>query len=70
MKQNYNFEIIKKIIEDGGNRKFKAGFRKYYNGEEIDLNNVEDEMPEHLQFLPDLIEKKIKENEEKKIRRI
>ena len=66
MKQNYNFEIIKKIIEDGGNRKFKAGFRKYYNGEEIDLNNVEDEMPEHLQFLPDLIEKKIKENEEKK----
>ena len=66
MKQNYNFEIIKKIIEEGGNRKMKAGFRKYYNNEDIDLNNIEDERPEHLQFLPELIEKKIKVNEEKK----
>ena len=66
LKQNYNFEVIKKIIEEGGNRKMKAGFRKYMNNEEIDLNEIQDELPEHLQFLPYLIEKKIKENEEMK----
>ena len=66
LKQNHNFEVIKRIIEEGGNRKFKAGFRKYLNNEDIDLNEIQDELPEHLQFLPYLIEKKIKENEEMK----
>ena len=64
LKQNYNFEIIKRIIEEGGNNKFKAGFRKYYDNEDIDLNQIQNELPEHLQFLPYLIEKKIKEREE------
>ena len=68
LKQNYNFEIIKKIIEEGGNRKMRAGFRKYMNNEEIDLDAIQDELPEHLQFLPYLIEQKIKENEELKNR--
>ena len=68
LKQNYNFEIIKKIIEEGGNRRMKAGFRKYINNEDIDLNNIKNELPEHLQYLPDLIEQKIKENEELKNR--
>ena len=66
LKQNHNFEVIKRIIEEGGNRKFKVGFRKYLNNEDIDLNEIQDELPEHLQFLPYLIEKKIKENEEMK----
>ena len=66
LKQNYNFEIIKRIIEEGGNRRMRAGFRKYMNNEEVDLNNINYELPEHLQFLPDLIERKIKENEEMK----
>ena len=66
LKQNYNFEMIKKIIEDGGNRRMKAGFRKYMNYEDIDLNSIKDELPEHLQFLPEIIEQKIKENEELK----
>lgn len=64
LKQNYNFEVIKKIIEEGGNRKMKAGYRKYINNEDIDLDDIKDELPEHLKFLPDLIERKIRENEE------
>ena len=54
------------MIEDGGNRRMKAGFRKYMNYEDIDLNSIKDELPEHLQFLPEIIEQKIKENEELK----
>ena len=68
LKQNYNFEVIKKIIEEGGNRRMKAGFRKYINNEDIDLNSIKNELPEHLQYLPDIIEQKIKENEELKNR--
>lgn len=66
MKQNMNFEVIRKIIEEGGNKKTNAGLRKYFDGEDIDLNNIEGELPEYLKYLPALIEKKIKENDERK----
>ena len=63
LKQNYNFQVIKRIIEEGGNYKFRAGFRKYYDNEDIDLKEIQNELPEHLKFLPYLIEKKIKERD-------
>ena len=66
MKQNMNFEIIRKIIEEGGNKKTNVGIRKYFDGEDVDLNNIEGDFPEYLKYLPALIEKKIKENDERK----
>ena len=66
MKQNMNFEVIRKIIEQGGNKKINAGLRKYMDGEEIDLNNIHEDFPEYLKNIPALIDKKIRENEEKK----
>ena len=66
MKQQLNFETIRKIIEQGGTKKVNAGLRKYLDGEEIDLNNVHEDYPEYLKNLPALIDKKIKENDEKK----
>ena len=66
MKQNLNFETIRKIIEQGGTKKINAGLRKYLDGEEIDLNEVQEDYPEYVKNIPALIDKKIKENEERK----
>ena len=66
MKQNLNFEVIRKIIENGGNKKINAGLRKYLDGEEVDLNNIQEDFPEFLRNIPALIDQKIQENEERK----
>ena len=66
MKQNLNFEVIRRIIEQGGNKKLNAGMRKYIDGEEIDLNNIKEDFPEYIRNLPALIDRKIQENEERK----
>ena len=66
MKQNMNFEVIRKIIEEGGNKKTNAGLRKYLDGEDVDLNNIEEDLPDYLKYLPALIEKKIQENDAKR----
>ena len=66
MKQNQNFEVIRNIIETGGNKKLKAGFRKYIDGEDIDLNNIQEDYPKYLTNINELIDRKIRENEEKK----
>ena len=63
MKQNV---VIRKIIKEGGNKKTNPGLRKYLDGEEVDLNNIEEDLPEYLKYLPALIEKKIQENDAKR----
>ena len=66
MKQNINFDVIRKIIEQGGSKKFNAGLRKYMDGEEIDLNNIREDFPEYIKNIPALIDQKIRENELRK----
>jgi len=64
MAQKINFEKIRFIIEQGGNKKMIAGLRKLIDGEDIDINNVEEDVPEYVKNLPDMIEEKLKKNEE------
>ena len=64
LNQRLNYEKIRYIIEQGGNNKMKAGIKKIIDGEDIDMNNVHDDIPEYVSNLPDLIEEKLKKAEE------
>ena len=66
MAQRLNFEKIRFIIEQGGSKKMNAGIKKLLDGEDIDINNVEEDTPEYIKNLPNLIEEKLKKNEEKR----
>jgi hypothetical protein len=66
MNQRLNFEKIRFIIEQGGSKKMNAGIKKLLDGEDIDINNVEEDTPEYVKNLPKLIDEKIKKNEEKR----
>ena len=66
MAQRLNFEKIRFIIEQGGSKKMNAGIKKLLDGEDIDINNVEEDTPEYIKNLPNLIEEKIKNNEQKR----
>ena len=61
--QRLNYEKIRYIIEQGGNNKMKAGVKKLIDGEDIDINNVQDEIPDYIKNLPNLIEEKLKKAE-------
>ena len=64
MAQKINFEKIRFIIEQGGSKKMIAALRKLIDGEDIDINNVEEDVPEYVKNLPDMIDEKLKKNEE------
>ena len=64
MAQKINFEKIRYIIELGGSNKMKAGLRKLIDGEDIDINNVEEDVPEYVKNLPDIIDEKLKKNDQ------
>ena len=64
MTQKVNFEKVRFIIEQGGSNKMKAGLRKLIDGEDIDINNVEEDIPEYVKNLPDIIDEKLKKNEQ------
>ena len=66
MAQKVNFEKVRFIIEQGGNKKMIAGLKKLIDGEDIDINNVEEDVPDYVKKLPDIIEEKIKKNEEER----
>ena len=66
MKQKLNFETIRYIIEQGGTKKLNAGYKKYIDGEDINLNDVQEDVPEYIKNLPKLIEDKLKSQEEEK----
>ena len=66
MAQRLNFEKIRFIIEQGGSKKMNAGIKKLLDGEDIDINNVEEDTPEYIKNLPNIIEEKLKKNEEKR----
>ena len=64
MAQKVNFEKVRFIIEQGGNKKMIAGLKKLIDGEDIDINNIEEDEPEYIKNLPNIIEEKLKKNEE------
>ena len=66
MAQRLNFEKIRFIIEQGGSKKMNAGIKKLLDGEDIDINNVQEETPEYIKNLPKLIEEKLRKNEERR----
>ena len=66
MAQRLNFEKIRFIIEQGGSKKMNAGIKKLLDGEDIDINNVQEDTPEYIRNLPNLIEEKLKKNEERR----
>ena len=47
MAQKVNFEKVRFIIEQGGNKKMIAGLKKFIDGEDIDINNVQEDIPEY-----------------------
>ena len=66
MAQRLNFEKIRFIIEQGGSKKMNAGIKKLIDGEDIDINNVEEDTPEYIKNLPNLIEEKLRINDQKR----
>ena len=66
MRQKINFENIRYVIEKGGNNKLKATIRKFLDNENIDLEEIEEEIPKYVEELPDLIDRKILENDKKR----
>ena len=60
MAQKVNFEKVRFIIEQGGNKKMIAGLKKLIDGEDIDINNIEEDEPEYIKNLPNIIEEKLK----------
>ena len=66
MRQKINFETIRYVIEKGGNNKLKATIRKFLDNENIDLEEIEEEIPKYVEELPDLIDRKILENDKKR----
>ena len=66
MAQRLNFEKIRFIIEQGGSKKMNAGIKKLLDGEDIDINNVQEDTPEYIRNLPNLIEDKLRKNEERR----
>lgn len=61
MRQKINFENIRYVIERGGNSRLKASLRKYLDNENVDLDEIEEEVPKYIEELPDLIDRKIVE---------
>ena len=64
MAQKVNFEKVRFIIEQGGNKKMIAGLKKLIDGEDIDINNIEEDEPEYIKNLPNIIDEKLRKNEE------
>ena len=69
MAQRLNFEKIRFIIEQGGSKKMNAGIKKLLDGEDIDINNVQEDTPEYIRNLPNLIEEKLKKMKKEKRRK-
>ena len=66
MAQKLNFEKVRFIIEQGGSKKMVAGLKKLIDGEDIDINNVEEDVPEYIKNLPNMIDEKLKAHEEQR----
>ena len=66
MAQKINFEKVRFIIEQGGSNKMKAGLRKIIDGEDIDINNVQEDVPEYVKNLPNIIDEKLRKNEQQR----
>ena len=64
MAQKINFEKVRFIIEQGGSKKMIAGLKKLIDGEDIDINNIEEDEPEYIKNLPNIIDEKLRKNEE------
>ena len=61
MRQKINFENIRYVLEKGGNNRLKASLKKYLDNENIELDEIEEEVPKYIEELPDLIDRKIVE---------
>ena len=68
MRQKMNFQNIRYVIERGGTSKLHAGIRKFIDGENIDLDKIQEEQeePAILRKLPYVVEAKLQENERRR----
>ncbi len=64
--QKLNYESIKIVIEQGGTDKLRAFIKKNIHGKDINLNQFEEEMPVYMNELPEMIDKRKLEKEEKR----
>ena len=64
--QKLNYESIRNVIEQGGTDKLRASIKKNIDGKDINLDQFEEEMPGYMNDLPEMIDKRILENEEKR----
>ena len=63
LQQKLNFESMRHVLERGGSNKLKASVLKNLDKRKINLNDVNEEVPEFINDLPDIIKNKLEENE-------
>ena len=68
MRQKMNFHNMRYVIERGGTSKLHAGIRKFIDGDNIDLDKIQEEQeePAILRKLPYVVEAKLQENERRR----
>ena len=64
--QKLNYESLRNVIDQGGNEKLKASIKKNLDGKDINLDRIKEDEPEYIKELPDMIDKQILENEERR----
>ena len=63
LQQKLNFESMRHVLERGGSNKLKASVLKNLDKRKINLNDVNEEVPEFINDLPDIIKNKLEEND-------
>ena len=66
MRQKLNFESIRYALEAGGNKKLQMSLKKIVDGEDVDIDKVEEEIPQFLENLPDIIDQRIIDIDQKR----
>lgn len=66
LKQKLNLENIRYALERGGNMKLKFALMKYLDKDNVDLDEIEDEIPEYIRNLPIMINDVIIEKEKQR----
>ena len=63
LQQKLNFESMRHVLERGGSNKLKASVLKNLDKRKINLNDVNEEVPDFINDLPEIIKNKLEEND-------
>lgn len=63
-KQQESVELFRFVLEHGGNNKLKASVHKVFDKKQINIEEIEDDIPEYVKEFPKLIDQKVAEYEQ------